>query len=291
MSIASRIRSKISEQPAPAVAGQWRCIRLCMDEDAGEFFNVGVVFCYGQKVEVRMLDTFDRLRCLFDTRIDKNDLSRLLHDIESTLCHMAPNLPERLGDSIALSQPLYASGISAESVVDEFFTDVVTLARPKPNAKDSLFRYQATSRVRNNLFDLMKERMHLQASRIIQEERFILPMRSGHRIEMDIPLLSASAAGTIVSGWYKSALVVENNLLQAAADLNLIRSNTDRITALSVLVPSPESGLDAKEFNKLSSATQRQIERVRMSGIDVLEATTTAELAEKTIEWWRTRCA
>lgn len=292
MSISARIRSKLNEQPArPQVTGQWRSISLCLDEDAGEFFNVGVLFAHNQKVEVRMLDTFDRIKCLFDSRVNQNDLARLLGDIESTIYHIGPDLPNDLGSTIHLGPPLYAAGSSAGAVVDEFFADVVTLGRPRPGAHEYTFRYQSTPRIRSNVFDLMKERMHMQASRIIQEERFILPLRSGHRIEMDIPLLSSSAAGTVVSGWYKSPLVVENNLLQASADLNLIRSNSDRVGAMSVLVPDKDSGLSVREFNKLSSATQRQLDRIRLTGIEVLDAATTAELADKTIGWWRDRCA
>ncbi len=292
MSIAARIRSKLSDQQSPQqVTGQWRSISLCLDEDAGEFFNVGVLFVHEQKVEVRMLDSFERLRCLFDARVNPNDLARLLDDIESTIYHMGADLPNELGDTIRLGPPLYAAGVSAESVVDEFFADVVTLARPRPGAHQFSFRYQSTPRIRSNVFDLMKERMHMQASRIIQEERYMLTMRSGHRVELDIPLLSASAAGTVVSGWYKSPLVVENNLLQASADLNLIRSNSKRIASISVLVPGKDSGLSAREFNKLDSATQRQLDRIRLTGIEVLDAATTAELADKTIGWWRERCA
>ncbi|SEQ90489.1 Protein of unknown function [Azotobacter beijerinckii] len=292
MSIAARIRSKLSEQPAQQpVTGQWRSISLCMDEDAGEFFNVGVLFAHGQEVEVRMLDSFDRIKCLFDARLDHNDLARLLQDIESTILHIGPDLPDTLGSTIRLGQPLYASGATPESVVDEFFADVVTLARPRPGAREYSFRYQSTPKLRGNVFGLMKERMHMQASRIIQDSRFELKLKSGHRIEMDVPLLSASAAGTVVSGWYKSPLVVENNLLQASADLNLIRSNSDRAASISVLVPNKESGLTNREFNKLSCATQRQLDRIRISGLEVIEASSTPELAERTIEWWRNRCA
>lgn len=293
MNFAARIRRKINEQPQPElVTGQWRSISLCMDEDAGEFFNVGVVFSYQDQVEVRMLDTFDRVKCLFDARIDPNDLSRMLQEIEAAIHEIGPELPLELASTIKLGEPLYASGLNPVSVVDEFFLDVVTLARPRPGAREYNFRYQSTPKLRQTVFDLMKERMHMQASRIIQSGRYELPLRTGHRIEMDIPLLSSTASGTIVSAWYKSPLVVENNLLQASADLNLVRSNTDRAAAaISVLVPSKDSGLTLTEFNKLDTATRRQLERIRATGIEVLEASSTPDLAEQTINWWRDRCA
>lgn len=293
MTIASRIRQKISEQPQQElVTGHWRSISLCMDEDTDEFLNVGVVFSHQGQVEVRMLDTFDRVKCLFDTRIDPNDLSRRLQDIEAAIYEIGPDLPLELASTIRLGEPLYASGVTPIAVVDEFFADVITLSRPKPGAKEYNFRYQSTPKLRQTVFDLMKERMHMQASRVIQKDRYTLPLRTGHRIEMDIPLLSSSASGTIVSAWYKSPLVVENNLLQASADINLIRSNTDRTAAaISVLVPDRESGLTQTEFNKLDTATRRQLERIRATGIEVLEASSTPDLADQTVNWWRDRCA
>lgn len=294
MSPPARLRAKLRNQAPPAdlVSGHWRSIQLCLDEDTGEFFNVGVLFAHGGRVEVRMLDTFDRLKCLFDTRINSSDLARVLHDIEAAVIQLGPELPDTLGDSIRLGPAFYAAGANAEAVVDEFFADVVTLGRPR-RAREIAFRYQSTSKLRNTLFDLMRERMQLQASRIIREDRrYRLRLRTGHEIEMDVPLMSGSAAGTVVSGWYKSPLVVENSLLQASADLNLIRSNSHRAeTALSVLVPGRESGLTHTEFNKLNTATRRQLDRIQKTGIAVLEAGSTPELADLTIQWWRERSA
>lgn len=294
MNLHAKLRERIGEQPRQLdkVTGNWRAISLCLDEDAGEFLNVGVVFSYADKVEVRMLDSFDRIKCLYDARVDQHDLFRLLIDIEASLYEMQGNLPDELGTSIRLSAPLWASGINAESVVDTFFSDVVTLAKPRASAESSRFRYQSTPKLRLSVFEIMKQRLHMQASRIIQEERYQLRLRTGHHIEVDVPLLSAQASGTIVSAWYKSPLVVENNLLRASADLNLIRSNTDRTeAALSVLVPDGESGLPKSEFNKLDSATRRQIEKIRATGIEVIEAKDTGALADSTIDWWRNRCA
>ncbi|MCP9337621.1 hypothetical protein [Stutzerimonas xanthomarina] len=295
MNAVARLRSRFTEQQsdAPIVKGHWRPISVCLDQDTGEYLNVGVMFTHGGKVEVRMLDSFDRIKCLYDNRIDQNDLAHLMYDIEASIIETGADLPEILSDTIRLGAPLFASGESAESVVDEFYEDVVTLGRPRAGAQEYAFRYQSTPKLRSSVFDLMKQRMHMQASRIIQTERFQLPLRnSGHRIEMDVPLLSSTASGTIVSAWYKSPLVVEINLLQASADLNLIRSNSDRqAAAISVLVPNASSGLTDQEFRKHDAATRRQIDRIRATGIQVIEANNTGELADLTVGWWRERCA
>jgi hypothetical protein len=265
-----------------------------LDPDAGEFFNVGVAFTHPGGIEVRMLDSFERLRCLFDARVDTNDLARTLADIEAALFHFHQEgkpLPDTLGDAVRLGGPRYGAGESTEAVVDEFFADVVTLARPK-RERAMEFRYQSTPKVRSRVLEHIAERMQLQASRIIQEERYRLRLSTGHHIDLDIPLLSEHAAGSVVSAWYKSPLVVENALLQAAADLHLVRSNSSRTqAAVSVLVPGEGSGLTRTEHTKLHAATRRQIDRMACAGIEVIEEDSTLALAEKTVDWWRQRVA
>lgn len=291
MNTFARLRDRITAQQPDGslVKGHWRAISACLDEDAGEFLNVGVMFSFGDgKVEVRMLDTFDRIKCLYDKRIDHNDLAHLLHDIEATILEVGAELPGELSDTIRLGPALFASGESAEAVVDEFYADVVTLGRPHAKQTSVEFRYRSTPKVRTTVFEIMQEKMRLDASRIIQKGRYELQMESGHRIEVDVPLLGNTAAGAVVSAWYKSPLVVENNLLQASSDLLLVASNSPRKkTALSVLVPDKESGLASREFSRLHDATYRQLDRLSKSGIEIIEASAVDDLANRTIEWWR----
>nr|WP_067297312.1 DUF3037 domain-containing protein [Marinobacterium profundum] len=279
-----KLRTQGTQRP---VTGNWRSIQFCIDEDTREFFNVGVVFSNERDVEVRMLDSFDRLGCLFDNRVDKNWLSHTLHDIESTILEMHGNLPDNLGHNIKIGAPLYAAGMSSEQIVDEFFDHVVTLARPKNIRESQRFRYRSTSKVRHAVVDHIKESIPLEAGSIVQLDRYVLRLNAGGKLDLDIPLMSARSASTIVSGWYKNPLVVENSLLKASADLNLVRSNTDRQTAaVSVLVPDTNSGLSRSEFNKLNTATMKQLDRIKAAGIEVITAPTTQELASQTSDWW-----
>lgn len=265
---------------------------MCLDQDAGEFLNVGVVFHHGGKAEVRMLDSFQRLACLYDGRFDQNDFAHYLQDIEATLIHFGRDVPEFISTDIRLGEPLYASGSSPESIVDEFFNDIVTLARPKSGSKRDSFRYRSTPKLKDGVLSLMQEKMHMDASRIIQEGRFSLKMRgSANRIEVDVPLLSQEAAGTIVSAWYKSPLVVSNNILQAASDILLITSNSDRKGSISVLMPPVDSGMSTTEYQKVCDAAFRQMERADQAGVSVLDAHSTDAVALKTIEWWQDKVA
>lgn len=274
------------------ISGHWRPIRACLDEDTGEFLNVGVLFQYGAKVEVRMLDSFERIKCLYSNRIDFDSLNHLMMDIEDTIRQSPSNLPAELSDTICLGEPLFAQGKNAESVVDEFFFDVVTLGMPTGKARNNNFRYRSTHKVRETLFEIMREKMALNADRVICADPYRLRLNNQAVIDVDVPLLSKDAAGGVVSAWYKSPLVVENNLLQAVSDLLLITNNSDRKQAsLSVLMPNSQSGMSGTEFTKHQDATRKQLDRVNSYGIDVIEANSSDVLANLTIDWWKDKVA
>lgn len=133
----------------------------------------------------------------------------------------------------------------------------------------------------------MEEKMFLRAASLIQQAPYEVAMPSGRSIEINLPLMSTKAAGAITSAWYKSPIVAENNILQASSDLLLLANNTDiSKISLSVLVPGRDSGLTLKEFNKLSDATNKQLERLDKAGVAILDATSVDVLANKTIDWW-----
>lgn len=289
MNSLKKLRNRLSLPSDSFVQGVWRPISACLDEDTGEFLNVGVMFKHDKKVEVRMLDTFERVKCLYGNRVDLSSLNYLMIDIEDSIRHHHTNLPNELSGTIRLGEPLYASGVNAESVVDEFFSDVVTLGMPTDKNRNSNFRYRSNHKVRETVFEIMREKMALEADHIICKDLYRLKLNNNAIIEVDIPLLSKKAAGAVVSAWYKSPMVVENNLLQAASDLLLVTSNSDRKqSSISVLMPQESSGMTASEFSKHQDATRRQLDRFHRSGIDVIEASSSDILANLTIEWWKT---
>lgn len=291
MNLAARLKETLTDESLPAVSGSWRPISLCLDDTACEFLNVGVVFASGTSVEVRMLDTFDRLKCLYDTRINQAHLQHLLMDIEASLIATKGDLPDSLSDTIRLGPSLFAQGENAESIVDAFFEDVVTLARPRTDQTRSQFRYRSSSKVTSMVLMMMREKLGFSASRVIQDQDYRLSLNNGKTIDVDVPLLSDSAVGSVVSAWYKSPMVVENNILQAGADLTLVASNSKRQAAMSVLIPNDKSGLTIKEREQVEKVVTRKLDRLERSGVVVLRDNSTAGLAEQTTKWWRERGA
>lgn len=291
MTILARLKQRVATTAMPTrVTGQWRAIQMCLDQDSGEYLNVGVVFAHAGSVEVRMLDTFDRVKCLYGSRIDLKSLTHYLHDIEEYIFSSRADLPTVISENVRLGPELYASGVSAEAVAEQFFGDVVTLGRPKNALLVDTFRYTSTPKLRDSIFQIMRQKMDLSASAIIKEERYRLLLKNG-TLDVDVPLLSSTAVGSVVSVWYKSPVVAEKNILQAFSDLTLVSNSTNRAAALSILVPNDKSGMDKLEFKRVSDVIEKQLNRLERSGIAVIKAPSTDELAIKTIDWWTPRVA
>lgn len=276
-----------------SVKGLWQPIKITFDNTASEQMNVGIVFTSETHKEVRLLDTFDRVQCLYDKRVDINYLSSLLEDIEEYIYSNNYDPNTDISSNIHLGNQLYASGKSVESILDRLFDDVVTLGRPKESRNISKFKYSSTSKVRTNVLELMKEDLGLAGSSIIQEEGVNLDLRNGRKLFIEIPLLSRYAAGTIASGWYKSPTVVENQILRAGQDLITIVNQglSCREAALSILTPGKDSGLNSREYEQVNDVIIEQINRLQTNGIEVIQAHKTAELSMKTLDWWSSRAA
>jgi hypothetical protein len=291
MTILARLKERTAKaESQPRVSGHWRAVQMCLDQDAGEYLNVGVLFSHQDQVEVRMLDVFDRVKCLYGKQVSIKDLTYYLNDVEEYIFASRNQLPDQISSNVRLGPKLYAAGESPEAVVSVFFDDIVTLGKDKGAPKNEAFRYTSTPKLRDGLFQIMRQKMELSASSIIQEERYRLRLKNGS-IDVDAPLLSASAVGSVISVWYKSPVVAEKNILQASSDLGLVTSNTDRIGSISILVPTEKSGMDQLEFRRVSDVIEKQLDRLERSGIEVIRAPSTDELAAKTIGWWQHRVA
>lgn len=295
MNTLSKLRERLKSQDTSLTRGEWRPIKICLDEDTGEFLNAGVMFQHSAGVEVRMLDNFERLQCLYDKRINTDNLNHMLIDIEETIRHHKGVFADSIiSNHVHLGPSRFAAGHSPESVVNEFFSDVVTLGRTSTKTKGNNFVYQSSQKTRDILLTIMRQKMFLDAERIIQNEPYFLKLRNGERsLPVDIPLLSASAASTIVSAWYKSPMVVENNILHASTDLILLSSNDYNIQnkAVSVLMPDKNCGMSATEFSKHQDVANNQIDRLQNCGIQVITAGSSDVLADETVKWWQKQLA
>lgn len=213
---------RTSESP---IRGSWSNVRWVPNESTGETLNLGVVFqsASGQRRH-RMVETFDRIACLYDEGFAAQ--ARFLVRVADEALAAGKPVPAR---NVFLSESKFASGISADAVVDAMFEATVPLGKPKRlRATTSAASAADTQSVREQVLDALRLIAGVHAERLITSERS-MPVRHGDDMHyLDIPLQSPSALGTIVSARARSASKNELELFRADSELQIARRVYDR---------------------------------------------------------------
>jgi hypothetical protein len=207
---------------ADSVGGKWRNVRWQPNPSTGELLNIGVVFETAQgTTHVRMLDYFDRLKCLYDGSLAKD--AKFLIDVTREALVAGIALP---ASNVVLSEPKFASGSSSEDILSMLFAATVPLGTPREtllaHERSSSLMTQRTEDVRRIVLNELKRISGEKASRIINSEGY-MQVNDGNRVyQLDIPLHTQTALGTIVS--VKSKLPrTELALHRADTDLQIAR--------------------------------------------------------------------
>lgn len=289
MSIQSTLNRKIEEGFTSNVAGKWQAIKFCPDIATDEWLNVGVYFQSNAGSRyVKMLDDFDRIKCLYDNRIAEDDLLILLEKMEEALRFGgADKLNEIFYPYGQINELLFAAGDSVDSIVSNFYESVVTLGRPRKNKLAERFRWVTTPSLRSAIFDHMRKENPMMASSVIQERPFIVNFIAGVSLETSINLVGPSALGHITSAYNKNPVVVANHIMQATHELNLAKNHTAaRSTTLSVLAPGVDSGLSKSELKKVQEAIEKQLKFADLLNIEVILGETVESVAKATTDRW-----
>lgn len=203
------------------IKGFWHNLRWRPNESTGEILNIGVVLKTPDGIpHVRVIDTFDRLSCLYDMTLatDARFLVRVVQDAVLAGIRMPSS-------SVYLSEPKFASGESALVILDQLFYATVPLGRPKALSREKLkiALPENTTSVRQEVLNALREIAGLNADRIISTEKTMLVVEEGKAHPLDIPLQTHNALGTIVSARYGDRQKTELNILRADSDLQIAR--------------------------------------------------------------------
>lgn len=124
----SRLRNKTMSSPASSqVHGQWFNIRFTPDLGTGERLNIGVglIDVHGG-IQTRMLSNFERLRRLYDGRVDLDGLHFLIETLDSYWRNKGHPSTSPIAN-ISFSDLKYASGSSVAEILDDLYTETVLL--------------------------------------------------------------------------------------------------------------------------------------------------------------------
>lgn len=289
MSIHNSVLRKMSKTPENKYVGEWQTVRLCPDLSANEWLNIGVYFVTKAGTHhVKMLNYFERLKCLYDNSIHEPEFVALLESIEQILISEGhESLNKHFYPYAQIEDLRYAAGESVEAILEGFYDSTVTLGKPKKKSSQR-FNWVSTPTLRTAIFDSLRQTAPILADAAIQETPFLIKMKGGQQIDTRIGLVGENALGHIASAYHKSPVIIENHLLQAVSELSLAQSNGQReILTLSVLRPGENIGLTEKETWKINNTIDHHLERADKLGIEILEGKSTDEVTTKTTSRWK----
>lgn len=215
------LRIHMPDSIRPQSRGTWQNVRWRPHPSTGELLNVGVVFHEETgRVHVRVLESFERLKCMYGPGISSQ--ARFLMQVIKEAVAAKVEIPS---PSAFLSEQKFASGESPDEVVRALFEATVPLGAPKGNKKPDTDAnvIPDTASVRRVVLDHLREIGGLRANSIISSEGALAVPSEGRTHFLDIPLQTRQALGTIVSAG-AARPTDELQLLRADADLHIARS-------------------------------------------------------------------
>lgn len=301
MSIANRLLDNLQQAPRKAdshlTRGKWVNIRLQPNLLSGEQLNVGVGFIdQTGRFHTRVSTDLSRLRCLYDERIDLEDMQVLLALAADQLDRKRyeSGMPETISPQLSFSPPSYAAGNSIDDILNTFFDQTVSLVSPQPETEDSkrpYFRGYSNTAVRQHLREWMVKHHHKVASRIFSHDAaFVIRSNDGGQAEehsVDLPLRQpGKLAGSVVSAFCSGTQTAELRLLQSAMSINTAKRHlyNERI-GLFVLRPDHTSGLDRKTLSRFDDVIDESVWQLRDAGVHVGVEPSIERLGKEVAEW------
>ncbi|RRD43516.1 hypothetical protein EII18_02935 [Comamonadaceae bacterium OH3737_COT-264] len=248
-----------SPQPHAQTTGHWQTLRLCLDRAAQEWLNVGVLLrTHGGQTHMKLLESVDGLRCLYDEDAANNALF-LLEQAESALAE-GQDIPK--GWNIELGPPKFIRGAKEQTILDSLFDRLVTLGRHQIDSADRLDRENhrhATRNVRTQVRRIINRQLQLARNatpdfwRTQPQE---VPV-ANTTVLLDLQICSTKGKqrvnGTVASAWYKTHYHRSASLSSAvAATVGACNAFPDGDNLLYLLLPPADApGLSTEDLQAI----------------------------------------
>lgn len=208
-------------QKEPQASGRWQNIRWKPNESTGEIVNIGVILRGADgRIHTKFVESFDRLKCMYDQNLASQ--AKFLIRVTQDALMVGADIPS---NNVFLSDPKYASGDSASSILAALFDATVPLGaarRGTDQGPKPVMLPADTVTVRRQVLDALREIAGVNADKIISSESAMEVRTEGRTHYLDIPLQVPSALGTIVAAG-TARPTDELQLLRADADLHVAR--------------------------------------------------------------------
>jgi hypothetical protein len=282
--VADRLRRLSQSNTNPAVQGHWMSVAYCPSLLAGESINIGVAFVDSitKTPTAKFLEDLDRISVIFGDRLE----AEIRFAIQSLMDSLAQGRLEAPSENLRLSVPRFASGASAETILEDLFgSSVRLLSFAKGSSSPRINR--SNEKIRKQVFDSIRSQSGIAAERIIAESKDYIVRENDREYSLDIPLRGEHHLGSVVSAAYASRQPLENNLFRASLDLETASRIFQRNKlGLFVLRPSSDDPLFVgKKLVEIDNVIDMLAWKLHKQGFTVGVEDDVQRLASQVIEW------
>lgn len=274
-----------NEADAP-VKGEWFNIRWIPDFSTGERLNVGVGFISEGRVYTRLLNYFERIKCLYSS--DAIYHIQFLSDIIKECTDN--NIFESPTSQIIYDQKGYAQGASIDEVLSNLFDQTITLARKVREPKKRAFASISNDKLYTCLIDELKTIAGLSYESFVPENPSLIIDDGNSKHNLYIPFRNNNETlGGLASTVYSNAMTIELNLLIAARDVETaLKLNKGKNAYVFILKPSDElNNLPEEQVNLIETKLDKFDWYMGKQEIKVSSHVTIPGLAEEIYNWSR----
>ncbi|GJI91275.1 hypothetical protein [Duganella hordei] len=280
--------------PASAFLGHWSTLELQPDLFAPQRFTVGVVVqASQQRLHYHLLSDFKKFECIYSGQLPKKLVADMLGHAEEVLRQAAQRgvLLEEVdfgSANLQLSIPVHTSGVSAESIIERLYHDVVVLEPGTSSGRIRQFESLDTPSVRHLVNQALKSIAGSDFERIVLDAKGGVPVPDGDRTHfLDVNIKTDTACGSVISAVYKTVDRVEMNLLRANLDLTTF-ARLKHMDDKGVFLMLPERAkLERSEWDRIENVVGEQSWKLAQDGFRVVSGDTPDGLAKEIYDWAR----
>jgi hypothetical protein len=280
-----RIRRLAGIGSVTQVQGHWISVQYRPNLMAGEALNIGVAFIDAatKRACVKLLDEIDKIGVLFGEQLE----SEIRFALRSVAACFDKSRIESPSENITFSEPRFASGNSAEEILEQVFSSTVRLLSAYKEAGPAPRVFTGNEKVRKQVFDSIRLRAGVKAEQILAEIPIYKVKDGGREYSLDIPLRGGKHLGSVVSAAYASRNSLETNLLRASIDLETASRvfHQDRL-GLFVLRPSVDDQMfGTKQHLEIDNVIDMLSWKLHKQGFTVGVEDDAQRLAGEVLEW------
>lgn len=270
-------------QSKAAVQGEWFSVQWCPDLATGERLNIGVGFVHENRVHTKLLERFERIKCLYDEQ-GVSQVRLIISFVEEAVQQSHTISPF---SQVCYEQKGFAQGESVSEILNNLYSQTVPLGqKPRIRAKNKTFSSVSRQQLHTELLDNLRLLWDIDFDQFVPEDSYI---RSGDGHDLFIPFRDgAERLAGLASAVSPNPQTVELNLLSAAVEVESAKGLKHvNKPALFILKPDDEqlSMLENDKADRIDGLLERFDWMMNKQGIQVGSHVTTSGLAEEIVQW------